>query len=372
MNKTSIVILGDFADWYGTNRINFYKAISKNDIDEIDVFLSSYGGEVAEALTIYDMLKGHKAKVNIYLSGVVASAATIVACAGDKIIASPTNIYMIHKGSFWVGGNATDLRQAAEILDVFDDKIVSIYERKVTAKGKLKKETIWKLLNQSTWMTSETAADLGFVDSVEDFTFDFEGQQIGWGIFASDPKAVTTVENYETNIKVIQSAIKTSSIQFIQNNSKSMKILNSIAEKVVQALTAAGFISEENKNKAIENIADVDFENETITNIVQKETSAIFDNSKKDYENKITALTQKLNDAETKFKDFETKVTDALASHQFAGFKNQGGTNGESTQEPNNEEKPKLSQVKIEFFREALANGSITQEEFKKNTGLEE
>ena len=205
MNKTSIIILGDFSEWYGVNRRNFYQAISKNDIEEIDVFLSSYGGEAAEALTIYDMLKGHKAKVNIYLSGVVASAATIVACAGDNIIASPSNIYMIHKASLFTFGNSDDLRYSASILDVFDEKIVSIFEKRVSNKKTLKKENIWKLLNDATWMTSETAAELGFVDTVQDFTFDFEGQQIGWGIFATDPKKIETVENYETNIKVIQS-----------------------------------------------------------------------------------------------------------------------------------------------------------------------
>ena len=68
-NKISITILGDFGAWWGTNRRSIYNAISDNSVEEIDVFMSSYGGEAAEAFVIYDMLRSHKAKVNIFLSG---------------------------------------------------------------------------------------------------------------------------------------------------------------------------------------------------------------------------------------------------------------------------------------------------------------
>lgn len=361
-NKTSIVILGDFSEWWGVNKVDFYNAIAKN-VDEIDVFLSSYGGDVGEALAIYDMLKGHKAKVTIYLSGIVASAATIVACSGDRVIASPTNIYMVHKANWFSFGNSNDMRYAADVLDVFDEKIVSIYERKV--KGKIKKDNIWKLMNDSTWMTSESAVELGLVDGVEDFSFDFDGQRISWGLFASNPKEIDVVSNYTTSLKAIQNYFQTNSKQYKSSN---MKVFNSITEKVVAALVSVGLISDENKDKASQAISEINVEDSAIQNMISSEVS----NHIKAQSDKLTKLETDIENQKSSFEDFKKSITDKIGSAEFLGIKNSSSGNGPSSSPPNTGDPlPKASGPKLELFRKALNDGRITKEEFKEATGLE-
>jgi ATP-dependent protease ClpP protease subunit len=365
-NKISITILGDFGAWWGTNRRSIYNAISDNSVEEIDVFMSSYGGEAAEAFVIYDMLRSHKAKVNIFLSGVVASAATIVACAGDTVTASPTNIYMIHSASIFAYGNAAELRQTSKVLDVFDEQLLNIYLKRNEASGKRKidRDAMAKMISDATWMTSDTALQIGFVDAVQDFSFDFEGQEIAYGLFASDPKEITTVQDYDTNIKVIQAHFQSNSHQLNFNN---MKILNSISQSVVSALVQVGIIAAADSEKAINAISDSDFDNDAVSALVQAETKPILANVQTHAE-QVSALQTRLETAEKALAD----ITNQLASAQFQGINNQGGgSNGDATHKPNADNPKEINPVALNFYNQALGSGKITNEEYKRATGMD-
>jgi ATP-dependent Clp protease, protease subunit len=135
-----------------------------DDIEEITVRINSDGGDVFAGIAIHNMLKRHKAKVIVYVDGLAASIASIIAMAGDKVIMPKGSMMMIHNPwtSVW-GGDADDFRHTADILDKIRDSLVDVYAEKT----KLDKEEIKALLDAETWMTAEEAVAKGFADEVE-------------------------------------------------------------------------------------------------------------------------------------------------------------------------------------------------------------
>ena len=128
----------------------------------IDVRINSPGGDVFAGNTIYTLLKSHSAKVNVYIDGLAASIASVIAMAGDTIEISQNGMLMIHDpfgGSF---GTAEEHRKLADLLDKVKDSIADTY---VSRSGMNKDEAI-KLMAAETWFTSQEALDAKLVDRV--------------------------------------------------------------------------------------------------------------------------------------------------------------------------------------------------------------
>ena len=87
------------------------------DVEEINVFINSYGGEVAEGLAIYNALRRHKAKVKTYCDGFACSAASVVFMAGDERIMSNASLLMIHNAWMQTAGDPNQLRKDADDLE---------------------------------------------------------------------------------------------------------------------------------------------------------------------------------------------------------------------------------------------------------------
>jgi ATP-dependent Clp protease protease subunit len=133
------------------------------NISVLNISINSPGGSVFDGFAIYNMLKRHKAKKNVYIDGLAASAASFIAMAGDCII-MPKNAYiMIHNASALAVGNAKELRKLAEDLEKFDESIVDIYVNKC---GKSKKK-LREMMDAETWMNGTEAKELGLIDKVE-------------------------------------------------------------------------------------------------------------------------------------------------------------------------------------------------------------
>ena len=98
------------------------------DVSEIDVYINSYGGEVAEGLAIYNALKRHKAKVRTYCDGFAASIASVIFMAGDERIMNDSSLLMIHNAWSYVQGNAKELRKQADDLDKITQASVVAYK----------------------------------------------------------------------------------------------------------------------------------------------------------------------------------------------------------------------------------------------------
>ena len=122
------------------------------------------GGDMFEGIAIYNLLRAHKAKVTVEVLGWAASAASIIAMAGDEIRMGLGTFMMVHNAWGVVIGNRHDMREAADLFDGFDSAIVDIYE----ARTGMKRADVEKLMDAETFMGPSEAVEKGFADVVDD------------------------------------------------------------------------------------------------------------------------------------------------------------------------------------------------------------
>lgn len=132
------------------------------DGEEIEVYINSGGGDVYAGSEIYTVLKDYKGSVTVKIVGIAASAASVIAMAGDKVQISPTAQLMIHNVSMGTGGDHNEFEKCAEILKSHDRSIASSYE----IKTRKSLEELLNLMNEETWMDAQSAVDNGFADEV--------------------------------------------------------------------------------------------------------------------------------------------------------------------------------------------------------------
>ena len=129
---------------------------------DITVFINSPGGDCFAASEIYTALKEHKGRVTVKIDGIAASAASVIAMAGDMIEMSPTAMMMVHNPSMWLHGEASELEQGIEFLNEVKESIINAYELKTG----LSRSKISHMMNAETWMNAKAAHDMGFCDRV--------------------------------------------------------------------------------------------------------------------------------------------------------------------------------------------------------------
>lgn len=130
--------------------------------DEIDVVINSNGGDVFQGIAIGNLLKANSAKINVVINGIAASAASIIAMAGDTIKIYPNAQMMIHRASTWCEGNVDDFRTTADQLESIDKSVKASYK----ARFKGSDEDLENILVSETFMDAETALNYGLVDEI--------------------------------------------------------------------------------------------------------------------------------------------------------------------------------------------------------------
>ena len=129
---------------------------------DVTVFINSPGGDVFAASQIYTMLRNHPGKVTVKIDGIAASAASVVAMAGEETLISPTGMLMCHNPMTCAMGNKADMEKAIALLDEVKESIINAYAEK----SHLSRNKIAKLMDEETWMNAEKALQLGFVDGI--------------------------------------------------------------------------------------------------------------------------------------------------------------------------------------------------------------
>ena len=167
--KGELTLYGDISStsWWGDEVTpKQFKADmdALGEIDELDIFINSGGGDVFAGQAIYSILKRKNATKTVYVDGLAASIASVIAMAGDKIIIPRNAMMMIHNPYTWTAGNSEELRKMADDLDKIRESIVNTYEDKTG----LEREKIIELMDAETWMTAEDAKEYGFADEVGD------------------------------------------------------------------------------------------------------------------------------------------------------------------------------------------------------------
>lgn len=131
---------------------------------EIDVVINSNGGDVFQGIAIGNILKSNKAKINIVINGLAASAASIIAMAGDTVKIYNNAQLMIHRASTYGEGNVDEFRTIADQLESIDKSVKASYKKRFSGSD----EELQNLLVKETFMDAETAKNYGLVDEIID------------------------------------------------------------------------------------------------------------------------------------------------------------------------------------------------------------
>lgn len=140
----------------------------KSEIDKypnakkISVRINSPGGDVFEAQAIYNILKNHPAEVEVHIDALAASAATLIASAGNKIIMYNNALFMIHNPWTWATGEEKDFIKKANLLATIKETLLNVYETHATAT----REEISNMMNEETWLTADEALSYGLIHEV--------------------------------------------------------------------------------------------------------------------------------------------------------------------------------------------------------------
>ena len=150
-------------DWFGEGvTAKSIKALldKAGDVRRIVLRINSPGGSALDGVAIYNLLKQHKAPVKVYVDGIAASAASLVAMAGDEIVMGEGAFLMIHNAGGFVVGTSDDMLAMAEILQKLDGEYVKIYAKRAGIGA----DEARALQDAETWMTAEEAIAAGFAD----------------------------------------------------------------------------------------------------------------------------------------------------------------------------------------------------------------
>lgn len=166
-NQADIYIYGDIVSWpWLESDVSSYNLAQEiaglEDVENINVYINSYGGEVAEGLAIYNSLRRHKAKVTTVCDGFACSAASVVFMAGDERVMSNASLLMIHNAWFYTAGDANQLRKDADDLDTITQASINAYLDNVA----ITEEELKALMDAETWISASDALEMGFATSV--------------------------------------------------------------------------------------------------------------------------------------------------------------------------------------------------------------
>lgn len=164
--ENTINILDFIGEDYWTGEGITSKSINKALTDmkgaDVTVNINSPGGSMFEGLAIYNLLREHPGKVTVKVLSIAASAASIIAMAGDEIQVAKSGFIMIHNAWVYAAGNRIELRDVADYLEPFDNSLADIYADRTG----LKKDEVVSLMDAETYISSQDAIDQGFADSL--------------------------------------------------------------------------------------------------------------------------------------------------------------------------------------------------------------
>jgi len=143
------------------------KALKELDTDnpnikDLHVRINSPGGSVFEGYVIYNRLKQYKATITVFIDGIAASIASVIAMAGDEVVMGEASQLMIHKPWSYTVGNAGEHEDTIELLDRLEEQLIQVYRKKT---GKDSTE-LRQMLKNETWINQDEAVEMGFADRV--------------------------------------------------------------------------------------------------------------------------------------------------------------------------------------------------------------
>lgn len=150
---------------------NFFREeLSKYPNADLNIYINSYGGSVFEGTAIYNQLKRHTGKKTVYVDGFACSIASVIAMAGDEVVMPANSMMMVHNPWMCIAANATEMRKAAEDLDMIAKANRTAYL--IKAGDKLSENELIEMMERETWLTAEDCVRLGLADRISDKAID--------------------------------------------------------------------------------------------------------------------------------------------------------------------------------------------------------
>ena len=153
---------------------------------DITVWINSPGGDCVAAAQIYNMLMDYKGNVTVKIDGIAASAASVIAMAGTKVLMAPTALMMIHNPMTGAFGDHEDMQKAIEMLNEVKESIINAYVKKTG----MTRSRVSKLMENETWMNAHKAIEMGFADGI-----------------LEDAKRMPAAQSYAFSGKTVEAAI---------------------------------------------------------------------------------------------------------------------------------------------------------------------
>ncbi len=153
-----------FYDYYGVQNTcpdDVKRALDTANGSDVDIYINSGGGEIFSATEIYSAIRSYKGTVKMHVTGLAASAASVIMCAAECDI-SPTSMVMIHNVSTSASGDFRAFRHESEVLRKSDKAVCQAYVDKT---GKSEDELL-ALMDKETWLTAKEAVELGLCDKL--------------------------------------------------------------------------------------------------------------------------------------------------------------------------------------------------------------
>lgn len=138
------------------------EAIKKADGKDLEIYINSGGGDLFSGSQIFTELKDYKGNVEVKITGVAASAASIIAMGADKVVMSPTSSLMIHNVSLVAGGDYNDMQKASDTLKTLNKTVANAYRDRTG----LEQDELLELMNKETWLDAYEAKEKGFIDEI--------------------------------------------------------------------------------------------------------------------------------------------------------------------------------------------------------------
>lgn len=154
-----LYLYGEIGEW-GITASEFVQALGAVAATDITLHLNSPGGEVFEGMAIYNALRDHPAATTVQVDALAASAASVIAMAGDRVVMNRQSRMMIHDASGLVIGNAADMRMMADLLDTISDDLAGIYAARAGGTA-----NAWrKQMKAESWFGADQAVAAGLAD----------------------------------------------------------------------------------------------------------------------------------------------------------------------------------------------------------------
>ena len=320
-SETADIYIFDKIGMHGVTAQDFIGEIKELKNTPINLRINSLGGDVFNGMAIYNVIKKREAKTTVYIEGIAASIATIIALGADEVVMSENSLFMIHNAWGVTMGDAKDMRKSAETLEKISTELTEIYMKKTG----LSYDVVSNMMDEKTWLNSEEAYELGFVDTISDAI------KIAAKYDVSKFKNITNeqVQN-KLNININNRKMTNELKEWFNNKVEEIvtavkgdvKVSNDVAEQT--AITVNLGDNDEIKNK----ISEFETNNTELSNKISllEGELATAKGTNETLTNEIEALNAKINKSDAKGTEIETDGDPAVVENKKedanAGFYN--------------------------------------------------